>query len=70
MSNDSLTPAEKLRLALEMHDLGVEMMRENLRRQLGNPKELGELQRRLGEWLQTRPGAEKGDGPDDMSVTR
>jgi hypothetical protein len=61
-----MSPEEKrcaevrLRLALEMHALGVAMMRQNLRR--ADPAAAPEeIERRLRAWLQTRPGAEFGD---------
>jgi hypothetical protein len=55
-----LTPGEKLRLAFEMHELGCQMMRQNLLRQF--PNETDEArERRFVAWLQTRPGAEHGD---------
>ncbi len=56
----ALSPDEKLRVALELHDLGVAMMRENLRRRFPlDTHDQTEL--RLIEWLQIRPGAELGD---------
>jgi hypothetical protein len=51
---------ERLRLALELHDAGVAMMRQNLRRRHPDADE-EEIERRLIEWLHTRPGAEFGD---------
>ncbi len=55
-----LPAEERLRIALEMADLGIAMMRENLRRR--HPGESDdEIERRLVEWLHTRPGAEFGD---------
>lgn len=42
-----------------MADLGVEMMRQRLRRQDPDASE-DEIRSRLAEWLQTRPGAEHG----------
>lgn len=59
---DELTPAEKIRIAFDLFDAGVDMMRQSLRRR--HPEESPEeIQRRLQEWLYTRPGAELGDGP-------
>jgi hypothetical protein len=55
-----LTPEEKLRLAFEMHELGCQMMRQNLLRQFPNETD-EERERRFVAWLQTRPGAEHGD---------
>lgn len=53
--------ARRLEQALEMHDDGVAMMRENLRRKhpVASEEEIDEL---LGQWLAIRPGAELGDG--------
>ncbi len=52
--------AERLRLALEMFDLGLDIMRQNLRRK--HPEDTqAEIQEKLRAWLQDRPGAEFGD---------
>ena len=62
MADEALLPAEKLRLALELFDAGVDLMRQNLRRRHpgATEEERGEL---LIQWLRTRPGAELGDSP-------
>ena len=60
MSERPLRPEEKLRLALDLFGSGVELKRQNLRRehpQLAPP----EIEQMLREWLSTRPGAEHGD---------
>lgn len=50
----------RFRMALEMHEEGVRMMRQNLRRQ--NPGATDEtIESLLGAWLGDRPGAEFGD---------
>lgn len=55
-----LTPSERLRVALDLFDVGVEVMRQNLRRR--HPGEDAEaIKRRLSAWLAERPGAEHGD---------
>lgn len=55
-----LTPSEKLRIAMELAEVGYEMMREKLRRE--HPDESDEqIQERLTAWLHHRPGAEYGD---------
>jgi hypothetical protein len=54
------TPAERLRIALDLHDAGVAMMRQNLRRQHPAASEQ-EIERMLAAWLRERPGAEHGD---------
>ena len=57
-----LSPAEKLRIALRLHEEGVELMRQNLRRAHPDADEQT-IDRLIAEWLSTRPGAEHGDGP-------
>lgn len=52
--------AERLRTALSLFEAGVEMMRQNLRRQFPDADER-EIQERLTAWLRHRPGAEHGD---------
>lgn len=56
-----MSPADKLRAALELHEVGVELMRQNLRRRHPDASEdvIDDL---LTDGLQTRPGAEHGDG--------
>lgn len=53
--------AEKLRISLEMSSEGFEMKRMQLRRRFPEADD-AEIDRRLGSWLQERPGAEHGDG--------
>jgi hypothetical protein len=55
------TPAERLRIALRLHDEGVAMYRLTLERRY---PELGaqEIEAKLQAWLTERPGAELGDG--------
>jgi len=53
-------PARRLLTALELHDLGVAMMAQRLRREQPEATE-EELRIRLRDWLYTRPGAELGD---------
>jgi hypothetical protein len=52
--------AARLRVALEMFDIGVEMMRQNLRRAHPTLTDT-EIEARLTAWLSERPGAEFGD---------
>ncbi|WP_437512378.1 hypothetical protein [Sorangium sp. So ce1099] len=52
--------AEKLRLAFDLHEAGVTLMRQNLRRRLPEATET-EIDERLAAWLLERPGAEFGD---------
>jgi hypothetical protein len=55
------SPGERLRIALDLFELGEDVMRQNLRR--AHPGETAEqIEERLSQWLLTRPGAEHGDG--------
>jgi Rv0078B-related antitoxin len=56
----SPTPAQKLRIALDLADLAERMMLQKLRRQHPEATE-SELDARLQSWMRTRPGAEHGD---------
>lgn len=58
--SDSDGAAERFLATVELADLGEQMMRENLRRRYPDESD-AEIERRLVEWLQTRPGAELGD---------
>ena len=53
-------PAAKLRLALDLFDSGVAMMRETLRRRFPNAPDQT-IAEALAAWLRERPGAEHGD---------
>ena len=55
-------PAAKLRLACDLFDSGVAMMRETLRRKFPTASE-GAIADALAGWLRERPGAEHGDAP-------
>jgi hypothetical protein len=57
---DPKLAAARLRMALEMHEEGVRLMRQNLRRRHPDATEPA-IDRLLGDWLSTRPGAEHGD---------
>ena len=52
--------AARLRMALEMFEPGVEMMRQKLRRDHPDLAD-HEIEARVRAWLQERPGAEFGD---------
>lgn len=54
------TPADRLRIALDLFELGVTMMRQKLRREAPEATEQ-EIEERLKTWLEERPGAEHGD---------
>ncbi|MCB9760292.1 MAG: hypothetical protein H6739_10690 [Alphaproteobacteria bacterium] len=54
MTEPPLSPAEKLRLALEMYEVGEEMMRQRLKRE--HPGQDAEaIEARLVRWLEERP---------------
>ncbi len=55
------SPAQRLRVALDLFELGIDMMRQKLRRDAPEATE-DEIQARLATWLRERPGAEHGDG--------
>ena len=51
---------QRLRMAFDLFDFSVEVMRQNLRR--AHPDETdAQIERRLAVWLEIRPGAELGD---------
>jgi signal transduction histidine kinase len=52
--------AARLRAALEMFETGVQMMRQNLRRNHPSLSD-AEIEARVTAWLRERPGAEFGD---------
>lgn len=54
--------AQRLRTALDLFEAGVALMRQSFRRRYPEESE-PEIRARVGRWLQTRPGAEHGDGP-------
>ena len=55
-------PAANLRLACDLFDAGVAMMRQTLSRRFPSAAERT-IADRLAQWLLERPGAEHGDGP-------
>jgi len=60
MVEDRELLAERLRTTFRLHEEGVELMRQNLRRR--HPEAADEdIERLLAEWLSERPGAEFGD---------
>ncbi len=61
---DEARLVEKLRLTFDLHEAGVQMMRQNLRRRLPGAQDV-EIEARLAAWLHERPGAELGDGEGD-----
>lgn len=59
MPSDS-NAAVRFRVALDLHDVGVEIMRQNLRRRFPHATE-AQIAERLAAWIRHRPGAEYGD---------
>lgn len=56
-----LTPeARRMLIAFDLFEAGVDMYRQTLRRRHPDADD-AEIERRLGEWLRERPGAEHGD---------
>ena len=53
---------DALRTTLDLFNTGLDLMRQNLRRDHPQANE-DEIDRRLRQWLQERPGAEAGDCP-------
>jgi hypothetical protein len=51
---------QRMRLTFELFEAAEQMMRLNLRRRFPEADD-EEIERRLTEWLHTRPGAEHGD---------
>lgn len=58
--------AGRLRLALEMFEVGERMQRARLRRAHPDSSD-GEIESLVREWLACRPGAENGDCPGTVS---
>ncbi|CAN5493383.1 hypothetical protein BH24CHL9_BH24CHL9_13980 [soil metagenome] len=58
--NDHDMMVERLRQTFDLFDAGVSMMRARLRREHPTLDEQG-IERLLGAWLASRPGAEHGD---------
>jgi hypothetical protein len=54
--------ADAFRATLELFEMGLDLMRQNLRRSYPMASD-EEIERFLSEWLQERPGAESGDCP-------
>lgn len=54
------SPADAFRATLDLFEAGLELMRQNLRRNDPEATE-EEIDLRLRQWLMHRPGAESGD---------
>lgn len=52
--------AQRLRLALDMYDVGEQMLRQRLKRERPTAGE-AEIDAEVNTWLLTRPGAQYGD---------
>lgn len=60
------TPEERLRIALDLADVGVQMVRTRLRRE--HPEwDAVQLEEAMAAWMQERPGAPLGDHPGPRS---
>jgi hypothetical protein len=57
----SETPAEKLRLALQLAETAERMLRQRLRRESPTLSD-DDIEQRVAAWYSRRPGAELGDG--------
>lgn len=57
---DAEQVAERFRVALELYELGEQMLRQKLRRQRPEADE-AEIDEQVSAWLRRRPGAELGD---------
>ncbi|HEU4404125.1 MAG TPA: hypothetical protein VFS43_02355 [Polyangiaceae bacterium] len=62
---DAARLVENLRLTFELHEAGVDRMRQNLRRRWPEASE-EDLEARLLAWLRERPGAELGDAEGEI----
>lgn len=61
--------AERFRTAIDLWSTGVALQRQRLRR--AHPSASAEeIDRRVDEWLQDRPGARMGDGPAQATDDR
>jgi hypothetical protein len=56
-----------LRLTFDLHEAGVEMMWQSLRRRFPDAAN-AEIEARLSAWLHERPGAELGDALGEVVV--
>ncbi|MGH3933962.1 MAG: hypothetical protein ACRDS1_03085 [Pseudonocardiaceae bacterium] len=65
--SSSNAAAERLRIALELYEVGEQMLRQRLRRERphATPDEIDAM---VGSWLRHRPGAEHGDYPGPRSA--
>jgi hypothetical protein len=66
MSRERVDPAEQLRLAFEMFEVGVAMMRQKLRRKSPMASD-EEIERQLDRWLLQVDEPLPGVSPDEAS---
>jgi hypothetical protein len=55
-----LSPAQRFRIAMDLFQTGVDLMRQNLKREDPDATE-EQIEDRLRAWVRHRPGAEFGD---------
>jgi hypothetical protein len=60
MTSHPAARIDSFRMALDLFQTGVDLMRQNFRRAHAEVAD-AEIERLLGAWLQERPGAEYGD---------
>ncbi|MGH8938523.1 MAG: hypothetical protein ACRDV2_04155 [Actinomycetes bacterium] len=65
--SSSNAAAERLRVALELYEVGERMLRQRLRREQPHATP-DEIDAEVGRWLRRRPGAEHGDYPGPRSA--
>lgn len=59
---DDTTLIERFRTVVDLWETGVAIRRQAIRRSMPGASD-DEVEQRLRRWLQERPGAEQGDGP-------
>ena len=57
----------RMERAFDLYEFSDQLMRQNLHRRFPEADE-AEIERRFVGWLQRRPGAEHGDGPQPSST--
>ncbi len=71
MAVSASTVADRIRVALDLYEVGENMLRQRLRQRLllrGRPEASAQdVDAAIAAWLQRRPGAEHGDYPGPPS---
>jgi hypothetical protein len=62
MAPETQSPPWSLAITFDLHETGLAIMRQNLRREFPDADDT-DIDRRLQNWLRRRPGAEHGDAP-------